>query len=227
MKTPVMIVEDEAIVSMEISSYLDSLDYDVINISNNSIDAYENALKYEPHIILMDIRIKGNIDGISTASMIQEKINTTLIYLTAYCDELTVQRAIKTNPSAYLTKPFNKQELFVSLKMAESSYSKNIKKQDMKVGDIILDDEFSFDSCDCQLIHNGAYLHLTKREKQLLKLLIISKNSIVSIYEMENKIWPDKFPNENTRRALVSRLRAKMKYKFIDTIAATGYRINI
>jgi len=54
-----------------------------------------------------------------------------------------------------------------------------------------------------------------------------SKNSIVSINEMENEIWPDKMPNEGTRRALVSRLRSKMKYKFIETIPSLGYRINI
>ena len=227
MKIPVMIVEDEVIVSMEIANYLEELGYEVINISNNSVDAYTYALKYEPHIIMMDIRIKGEVDGIDTASMIQEKINTSIIYLTAYCDETTVERAIKTNPSAYLTKPFNKQELFVSLKMAVSSYDKNIKKENHKIGDIIFDDEFSFDSKNNQLIYNSEYLHLTKREIQLLNLLITSKNCIVSIYEMENRIWPDKFPNENTRRTLVSRLRSKMKYKFIETIPSLGYRINI
>lgn len=227
MKIPVMIIEDEMIVAMEIADYLENLGYEVVNISNNSLDGYNNALKYEPHIIVMDIRIKGDKDGIDTASMIQKKINTSIIYLTAYCDETTVERAIKTNPSAYLTKPFNKQELFVSLKMAVSSYDNNIKREDHKVGDILFDNEFSYDSKNNQLIYNNEYLHLTKREIQLLNLLVISKNCIVSIYEMENKIWPDKFPNENTRRALVSRLRAKMKYKFIETIPSIGYRINI
>ncbi|WP_122893124.1 response regulator [Arcobacter peruensis] len=227
MKIPVMIIEDEMIVAMEIADYLENLGYEVVNISNNSLDGYNNALKYEPHIIMMDIRIKGDKDGIDTASMIQKKINTSIIYLTAYCDETTVERAIKTNPSAYLTKPFNKQELFVSLKMAVSSYDNNIKREDHKVGDILFDNEFSYDSKNNQLIYNNEYLHLTKREIQLLNLLVISKNCIVSIYEMENKIWPDKFPNENTRRALVSRLRAKMKYKFIETIPSIGYRINI
>ncbi|APW65487.1 hypothetical protein LPB137_06320 [Poseidonibacter parvus] len=227
MKIPVMIIEDEMIVAMEIADYLENLGYEVVNISNNSLDGYNNALKYQPHIIMMDIRIKGDKDGIDTASMIQKKINTSIIYLTAYCDETTVERAIKTNPSAYLTKPFNKQELFVSLKMAVSSYDNNIKREDHKVGDILFDNEFSYDSKNNQLIYNNEYLHLTKREIQLLNLLVISKNCIISIYEMENKIWPDKFPNENTRRALVSRLRAKMKYKFIETIPSIGYRINI
>jgi DNA-binding response OmpR family regulator len=224
MKTPILVVEDETIVSMEICSYLETLNLEVIGVANNAKDAYILACEYKPHIILMDIKLKGEIDGISIASRIIKKINTTIIYITAYCDESTVERAIKTNPSAYLIKPFNKQELFASLKMAASSYN---KKNDTNKGVLILDDEFSYDTKNSQIIYNSEYLHLTKKEIELLNLLITSKNSIVSIYEIENEIWPDKIPNENTRRALVSRLRAKMKYKFIETIPSIGYRINI
>jgi DNA-binding response OmpR family regulator len=227
MKIPVMIVEDESIVSMEISSYLESLGYEVIAVVDNGTDAYTAALNYEPHIILMDIKIKGELDGIDAASKILNEIDTTIIYLTAYCDDHTVERAVKTNPSAYLIKPFNKKELFASLKIASFVYSKKAKSCSLKRGNIILDDEFSYDTRNNQLIYCSEYLHLTKREQELLNLLIKSKNSIVSINSMENEIWPDKLPNEGTRRALVSRLRSKMKYKFIDTIPSIGYRINL
>ncbi|XPV70598.1 MAG: response regulator [Halarcobacter sp.] len=227
MEIPILIVEDERIVSMEIESYLKSIDFKIIGIVNNSEDAYSLAMKYKPHIILMDIKIKGDVDGIDTAIKISNEIDTTFVYLTAFCDEETIERAVKTNPSAYLTKPFNKKELFASLKIAAFNYNKRNKKQKIKRGNIILDNEFSFDSKNKQLIFSSEYIHLTKREKELLHLLIESKNSIVSIYEMENEIWPDKTANENTRRALVSRLRSKMKYKFIETIPSIGYRINI
>ncbi len=227
MTTPVMIVEDEAIVSMEISTYLEELGYKVVAIVDNALDAYANALKFEPHIILMDIKIKGKKDGIDAAVRILNEIDTTIIYLTAYCDEQTVERAVKTNPSAYLTKPFNKKELFASLKIASFVYSKKEQNCSLKRGDIIFDDEFSFETKKEQLIYCNEYLHLTKREQELLNLLIKSKNSIVSINTMENEIWPDKLPNEGTRRALVSRLRSKMKYKFIETIPSIGYRINL
>lgn len=227
MKTPVLIVEDESIVSMEIESYLESINFKVVGIASNFKDAYNLALEYKPHIILMDIKIKGDIDGIDTAGKILNEIDTTIIYLTAYCDEETVQRAVKTNPSAYLTKPFNKKELFASLKIASFTYTKKNLKCNIKRGDIILDDEFSFDTKNQQLIHCNEYLHLTKREQELLNFLLKSKNSIVSINSIENEIWPDKLSNEGTRRALVSRLRSKMKYKFIETIPAIGYRLNI
>ena len=222
-----MIVEDERIVSMEIESFLESIDYEVVGVASNSKDAYALAIEKKPHIILMDIKIKGNVDGIDTAVKILNEIDTTIIYLTAYCDEDTVQRAIITNPSAYLTKPFNKKELFASLKIASFLYSKKSYANSSKKGDIVFDDEFSFDTKNEQLIYCNEFLHLTRREQELLNLLMKSKNSIVSINEMENEIWPDKMPNEGTRRALVSRLRSKMKYKFIETIPSLGYRINI
>ena len=227
MKTPVLIVEDETIVSMEIESYLESINFKVIGTASNFKDAYTLAIQHKPHIILMDIKLKGNIDGIDTASKILIEIDTTIIYLTAYCDEQTLQRAVRTNPSAYLVKPFNKKELFASLKIASFTYDKKNQECNIKKGDIILDDEFSFDSKNQQLICCNDYLHLTKREQELLNLLVKSKNSIVYIDDMENEIWPDKLPNENTRRALVSRLRSKLKYKFIETIPSIGYRISV
>ena len=227
MKTPVLIVEDETIVSMEIESYLSSLNFNIIGIANNAKSAYELAMDYKPHIILMDIKIKGDVDGIDAAAKILNELSTSIVYLTAFCDEEMVERAIKTNPSGYLTKPFNKKELFASLKIASFNYEKNKKDLILKKGDLIFDNEFSYDTQNSQLMFCSEYIHLTKREVQLINLLTKSKNSIVSIYEMENEIWPDKSPNEGTRRALVSRLRSKMKYKFIETIPSIGYRINI
>jgi DNA-binding response OmpR family regulator len=76
------------------------------------------------------------------------------------------------------------------------------------------------------LILNGAVIHLTKQEKKLLLLLLEFKNSVVSIYKIENELWPNKETNENTRRALISRLRAKLNYKFIETVHSEGYRLN-
>lgn len=73
----------------------------------------------------------------------------------------------------------------------------------------------------------SIYKAYQKRERQLLKLFINSTNNIVSLYDIENEIWPDKDFNANTTRALISRLRAKLKYKIIETIPSMGYRVTI
>ena len=149
---PVMIVEDELIVAMELESFINSKDeYKLVARVNNIDDALSCALEYKPQIILMDINIKGKKDGISSASLIREKINTTFIYLTAYCDEITVNRALKTSPISYLLKPFNRDELYVALKLASNTYH-NLYDNYTKIGDILLDKEFSFDTFNKQLL---------------------------------------------------------------------------
>lgn len=222
----VLIVEDEVIVAMDIAKYVKSIGLEVVGMAADGEKAYHLATTLHPDVVLMDINIKGDKDGIEIAQQIREELPVSLIYITAYIDDETIARAVTTNPAAYLAKPFHKQELNATLQIATKRKRRRNDDATLLRGDIILDDEFSFESASSQLICCGAYVHLTKREQQLLKLLITSKNQIVSFYVMENSIWPDKSANENTRRALVSRLRTKLKHQFIETISAQGYRLS-
>ena len=222
MKKNVLIVEDESIVALEISSYIEELGFNVVAIVSSAKKALEVVNSNVLDLILMDVQIKGEIDGISCASEIKKSKDIPIIYISAFSDDETLSRAIKTNPSSYLVKPFNQKELKIAMCIATKKESDSMKK-----GDVIFDEEFSFDTEDEELILHGEIIHLTKQEKLLLTLLISSKNSVVGIYDLENHIWPNKASNENTRRALISRLRTKLKYKFLETIHSIGYKINI
>lgn len=230
MNTPILIVEDETIVAMEIASYVQQLGFHVTATATNASDAYALAIEHKPHVILMDINLKGKDDGISAVEKIHKSIHTSVIYITAFNDDATIERAVSTSPAAYLIKPFNRKELSAALKIAlmhyaNSSFSSSTSHEVR--GDIILDNEFSYDTKEQQLICCSQYIHLTKRENELLQLLLTAKNSVISFYEIENSIWPGKPPIESTRRALISRLRAKLKHKFINTITGSGYRFSI
>lgn len=222
MKKNVLIVEDESIVALEIANYIEELGFNACCMASSALKAYQAVEKFEIDLILMDVLIKGDVDGISCAKEIKSKKNIPLIYISAFGDDETLDRAIQTNPSAYLTKPFNRKELKVAMSIATKIIHPNLR-----VGDIIFDDEFSYDRRNRELIFRGELVHLTKQEKLLLGLLVSAKNNIVSIYDLENYLWPDKESNENTRRALVSRLRSKLKYKFLETIHSMGYKFNI
>lgn len=222
MKKNVLIVEDESIVALEISSYIKELNFNVVAVVSSAKKAFEVVNSNALDLILMDVQIKGEIDGISCAEEIKNTKDIPIIYISAFSDDETLSRAIKTNPSSYLVKPFNPKELKIAMCIATKKESDSIKK-----GDVVFDEEFSFDTKDEELILHGEVIHLTKKEKLLLTLLISSKNSVVGIYELENYIWPNKASNENTRRALISRLRTKLKYKFLETIHSIGYKINI
>jgi len=218
----ILIVEDESIVALEIATYIKELGHGVGSVVSNAKDCSSYINENSVDLILMDINIKGNIDGISCAAEIQKTKNIPIIYISAFSDDETLERAIETNPIAYLSKPFNRKELNFAMRVAKKQNLSNLR-----IGNIVFDKEFSYDSKNEELILVGEVVHMTKREKELLALLVRSKNSIVSIYELENELWPDKQSNENTRRALVSRLRSKLNYKFLETIHSIGYRLKI
>lgn len=224
----ILIVEDESLVALEIAGYIEELGYNVVGIAASGAKALELVSANSVDLILMDVYIKGSQDGIQTAQEIRKDQSTPVIYISAFSDDETLERAVLTNPIAYLIKPFNRKELQVSIQIALSrKRRKEDSSREIYRGNIVFDEDFSFDTQKEELIHGEEIIHLTKQEKKLLKLLIESKNSVVSVYEMENELWPNKESNENTRRALVSRLRAKLNYKFIETIHSIGYKLHI
>ncbi len=215
----VLIVEDESLVAMEIAETVAAHGFAVVGTCADGNCAIETAKMQQPELILMDIRLKGEMDGIKTAERILEYCNSLLIFLTAFSDKYHIERAVALNPLGYLIKPIRKAELHALLNMAE------LHRNDTLEGDLILDTHFSIESKTALLIKDGYYVSLTKKERQLLRLLIENKNGVVSFYEMELAIWPDKIPNDSTRRSLVNRLRAKMDNRFLETIHAEGYRL--
>ena len=223
MNKSVLIVEDESIVAMEIESYIQQLGCHVVGIASNAKDAYKYAMQKKPDLILMDVSLKGDIDGIEIASKIKSEMDVFIIYLTAFSDTATIERAVKTDPSAYLSKPFNRQELFAAIKIAFAQVQKLQKNSSHTV---VLDEEFHYNLDEKQLFCRGEHVDLTQQESRLFELLLASRNSTLDIYTVETTLWPDKTPNENRRRALVSRLRAKLKHQFLETLSGIGYRLN-
>src|SRR5665647_82567 len=96
-KGKILIVEDESIEALDIKHALESFGYEVPNIATSGEDAVELALDIKPDLILMDIILKGNTDGIAAAAKIKE-LNIPVIYLTAYSEESKVNRALLTEP---------------------------------------------------------------------------------------------------------------------------------
>jgi PAS domain S-box-containing protein len=117
-KARILIVEDEAIIAMEIESQLQSLGYEVTSIVNTGEKAIQKAEEDKPDIILMDIRIKGEMDGIDAAAEIRSKLGIPVIFSTAYLDEERIERAKITMPFGYVLKPIQERDLKVTIEMA-------------------------------------------------------------------------------------------------------------
>lgn len=117
-KKRILLVEDEVIVAMTIEESLTSLGYEVIGTVDDGFSAIDLAEKKNPDLILMDIRIQGDLDGIETVEKINENKDIPVIFLTAHSDEETLSRMLKTYPYGFLVKPFREKELYANIEAA-------------------------------------------------------------------------------------------------------------
>ena len=121
-KIKVGIVEDEMIIASVIQDCLVKLNYDVVEPVISFNDAIEMLYTEQPDMVLIDIRISGNKDGIELAEYIRENYSIPFIYLTANSDKETLTRAKKTNPNAYLLKPFTQSDLYTAIEIGLNNF---------------------------------------------------------------------------------------------------------
>jgi AmiR/NasT family two-component response regulator len=114
----ILVVEDEGIVAQEIKSRLEKAGYTVCGVAHEGERAVADAEKLNPDLVLMDIRLKGEMDGIEAAGLIRERCNLPVVYLTAYTDPATLERAKVKEPFGYVVKPFETRSLMVSIEIA-------------------------------------------------------------------------------------------------------------
>ena len=114
----ILVVEDNHIISEELKLRLESLDYKVCGIAHRGRQAIELAKKLKPNLVLMDIVLNDDMDGIEAAKIICEQFHIPIVYLTAYADDDTISKAKFTNPYGYIIKPFNEVILRSSIEIA-------------------------------------------------------------------------------------------------------------
>lgn len=117
----ILVVEDENIIAADIQCNLLKMGYEVLSPVASGEEAIEKAEKFLPDLVLMDIVLRGEKDGIETARLIRDRYGIPVVFLTSFSDEDTLNRAQDTHPSAYLVKPFENKELQATLKIALSS----------------------------------------------------------------------------------------------------------
>lgn len=114
----ILVVEDESIVAFNLQQRLAQLGYDVPAIAVSGEECMEMFSQTQPDLVLMDIHIQGDMDGIEVASRLRETHSAPVIYLTAYSEDSTLERARQTRPYGYLLKPFSERELHATIQMA-------------------------------------------------------------------------------------------------------------
>jgi len=125
MSSQILIVEDERLVAQDIAQLLRDEGYTVSAIASDGKTAIQKIIEFLPDLVLLDIRIKGEIDGIDVAEHIQSFYAIPVIYLTAFSDAETLTRAKATNPMGYVIKPFRREQLLSSISIALSTFKKH------------------------------------------------------------------------------------------------------
>lgn len=131
-KVKILVVEDESILALDIQGYLKSFGYKVAAVADKGEIAVKLAKKHQPDLVLMDIRLKGEMDGIDAGEQIWQTLRIPIIYLTAYAEKATLERAKKTMPYGYILKPFDSRDIQTAVEIALSKHAEEMQVREKR-----------------------------------------------------------------------------------------------
>lgn len=176
-RTQILVVEDENIVARDIQNTLRMLGYGVPVVVSSGEGAIEEAASTHPDLVLMDIELNGRVDGVAAAKAIGDRLDIPIVYLTAYADDQTLERAKITEPFGYLLKPFDERGLHAAIQMALHRH-----RMQMSLRSLALVDELT-GLCNRRGFFTLAkqHLKLARRTKAALWLFFLDLDGLKQI----------------------------------------------
>jgi len=157
----VLVVEDEPLIAEDIRETLDNIDFEVSGVAYDSDTAFDELASNPPDIVLLDVNLGGDVDGIHIAELINKQYRLPFVFLTSYADRVTVDRAKKTRPMGYLVKPFDERDLFTTLEIAIFNFSRAQPKIEL----------------DMERINGQLLAKLTQKEFEILNSIFDGKTN--------------------------------------------------
>jgi DNA-binding response OmpR family regulator len=125
----ILVVEDVSNVATVLKARLESYGYKICDVVNTGQKAIDGTLRWKPDLVLMDIMLEGEMNGIEAAAKIQKKMNVPIIYLSCLSDQKVMERAIETNPYGYIVKPYDSAELRFSIENALRKHHQQLERE--------------------------------------------------------------------------------------------------
>lgn len=186
----ILVVEDEGISAIEIQDCLESLGYYVPSIAKTGNEAVQESFAINPDLILMDITLKGEMDGIDAAAIIKSFIDVPLIYLTALDDMETFKRMMDTQATAYLIKPIDEAELRNNIELALKNYQLKKKELEEEKKASLKDVQIFMRSALPELVHNIPISERSVFLSRFMRLFEQNMKPLYSQYIKENTQGP-------------------------------------
>ncbi len=168
------VVEDEMIIAKSIVSTLLALHYKVSEPASNYKEAIDMIEAEQPDLLLLDINLGGQKDGIDVAMYARQNCSLPIIFLTANSDKDTIQRAKVVKPDAYLVKPFNKEDLYAAIEIAINNFQVNNQPEETQSPTILFKDGHDFVSVD------WSKITFIESETNYLKIHIENERTVVT-----------------------------------------------
>jgi DNA-binding response OmpR family regulator len=222
----ILIVEDNPITASDLKKALLKLHFEVTDITTSYETTLISINQNEPDIIMMDIDLGDNTpNGIELTNEIHKTKNIPVLYLTAFSDDETMEKAFQTNPVGYLIKPFRREEVKATILLALYKINTleytNINQDHTYIGF-----GYYFDTKTQKLYYKSKYIKLGYKERILIDSLIQAKGAIVPSIELEHKLWADNTPSNSSLRTLIYRLHLKLGCKLIFVSYSNGYQLS-
>jgi len=228
----IAIVEDEAITQRYLKDILNQYDVELIECYDNAKDAINGIRKEKFELILMDINIKGSMDGIQLSREIIQNKDIPIVFITAHSDKETFDEILEVSPYGFISKPFSAKDVEMTLQLAYKMHQSQsnviqAKKEKMPAGKVVINDTYTYSRADSTLYKNNEPIKLNIKHQRLMQILGKTPNKTVKQDELMLFIWEDTVTADSALRTLVYSLRKAHPDLPIVSYSKVGYALEI
>ena len=220
----VLIVEDEVITQRYLMNILDQGGVDAIECFDNGDEVLSVMKERRYDMVLMDINIKGAMDGIQLTKHILRMHRLPVVFISAYSDDETLDEVLELAPFGFVTKPFSSSEVLASVKIAYKRFlTFEEKNKEENENLIILTEHYTYSQEKKVLYKDGRAVEMNAKQSTMIEILVKNLNHTVSFEEFIREIWGENDIASSALRTLVYSIRKQLPDLPLHTHSKTGY----
>ena len=226
----IVIVEDEVITQRYLQDIFAQHKVTVSGCFDNAAETLEALKSIHCDMILMDINIKGSVDGIQLAKIILETHTLPVIFITAHNDDATLEELLELAPYGFIGKPFSSKEILVTLRIAYKRYlihteASKVTPPSEVVTDVVISKYYTYSQTLSLLYYDGEAIKLNKKQGMLLEILSKNVNTTVAYEAIISHLWDDNRISDSALRTLVYSVRKLLPDLPIVSHSKVGYSL--